>query len=195
MADRPQALSRQEIITIVLAVVIAACMVYLISNQVTTLKNEQANVATEETNLQQARNRLTSLIKLTHQEDLMNSDIATCERLLPSEPMEDGLINDLQGLSDQSTTHFTEIHFDKRVPKSGYTEMPIKIFFTGKNEGFLKLLSGIQGWSRAIRIDNVHLSSTESDQSLSQVKGEIDGAAFFRTQAQQPVNPNTKGGQ
>lgn len=171
---------QQTIITVVLGVAMLACMFFLLYNQTNALKEARSQVEQEETALKQEEMRLLNLIKLSKQAPELEERKALAEALIPPLPNENLLIAGIQDIADKSKTDLLEVHFDKRVSKQGYDEMPIKLTFEGRYHGLLILLDNLQNWNRNIRVNEVKVS--EGSKEYPQIKVEITAAAFYQQQ-------------
>ncbi|MEG3068017.1 MAG: type 4a pilus biogenesis protein PilO [Syntrophaceticus schinkii] len=58
-------------------------------------------------------------------------------------------------MADKSKTDLLQVRFEKRIPKKGYDEMPIKLTFEGRYHGLLILLDNLQNWERNVRVNEV----------------------------------------
>jgi Tfp pilus assembly protein PilO len=91
--------------------------------------------------------------------------------------------NSIYDLADKSKTDLLEVHFEKRVSKEGYDEMPIKLIFEGRYHGLLILLDNLQNWNRNVRVNDVRVN--EGRDELPQIKAEITAAAFYQQQGKE----------
>jgi type IV pilus assembly protein PilO len=117
------------------------------------------------------------MIEARDQELVLKESLAALGRLMPAEPQESTLINTIQGMADDCGIQFQQIQFEKRVPKQGYVEMPVKFTFQGRYNGLLALLDKLQKGSRAVRIDEVKVGKGKED--LPQIKVDVTASAFF----------------
>jgi len=177
--------ANQRLLTIVLGVVVFICMLVLIYFQVQGLKQARANADSEQAALTQMQSRVTQLIKLKNEAPAMQQQLDLCNQLIPDEGQESTLITDLQSMADSAGVQFLEVHFDARVAKAGYIEMPVKFSFDGHNDGMLLLLNSMQGWKRAIRIDAVQIGKGKGD--LPEIRADITGTAFFKAKNAVPA--------
>ncbi len=175
--------SQQTIISVVLGVAILACMIFLLYNQTSALKEAHSRVEQEESALKQEESRLLNLIKLSKQAPELEERKARAEELIPPLPNENLLIAGIYDLADKSKTDLLEVHFDKRVSKESYDEMPIKLIFEGRYHGLLILLDNLQNWNRNVRVNDVRVN--EGRDELPQIKAEITAAAFYQQQGKE----------
>jgi type IV pilus assembly protein PilO len=174
---------QQTILTVVLGVAILACMFYLLYNQANALKEARAQVEQEESALQQEDDRLLNLISLSKQADKLEERKARAEELIPVVPNEDLLLTGIQDLADKSKTDLLQVRFEKRIPKKGYDEMPIKLTFEGRYHGLLILLDNLQNWERNVRVNEVKVG--KGSKEYPQVKADITAAAFYQQQGKE----------
>ncbi|HHV35937.1 MAG TPA: type 4a pilus biogenesis protein PilO [Syntrophomonadaceae bacterium] len=175
--------SQQTIISVVLGAAILACMIFLLYNQANALKEARFQVEQEESTLQKEEGRLLQLISLSKQAPELEERKARAEELIPAFPGESLLITGIQDLADKSKTDLLDVSFEKRVPKKGYDEMPIKLTFEGRYHGLLILLDNLQNWKRNVRVNEVKVSKGSED--LPQIKAEITAAAFYQEQGKE----------
>lgn len=179
MAKR-SGLSRESLFIILCGAVIVAVLIFLIAVEIGNYRRGCAGVAQERAAVAREEARLRHLITLSREADLLQERLDRYERLIPDRPLQPAVIRDLQAIAEQSRTTFVEVEFDRQVPRTGYVEVPLKLAYEGRNEGLLALLSNLQGWQRAIRIDGVKVGKGRGDYPV--VVAEIDASIFFRLQ-------------
>ena len=162
---------------IVVALLAILGLLFLLCQQVTALGQARAQVAEEQTLLDQARTRLQVLKQLKNRAPELEGQKATLRMRLPADPGEDALISELQSYADLAGMRFLLIRFGERRPGDGYVEMPMTIAFEGRYHQLLDLLVHLQESDRAIRIDELKVS--QGQKALPELVVTIGASAFY----------------
>lgn len=160
-----------------LGIIVLVGIAFMIHARVGALRNARETLAAEQATLAGDEAQLQAMIEARDQELVLKESLAALGRLMPAEPQESTLINTIQGMADDCGIKFQQIQFEKRVPKQGYVEMPVKFTFQGRYNGLLALLDKLQKGSRAVRIDEVKVGKGKED--LPQIKVDVTASAFF----------------
>ena len=142
-----------------------------------TLQTEKVRVEDEQQQLGLAQSRLLGMMSLEKNKDELNADYELVVGLLPSLPSEDGIIRDIQSGADLSGMHFVFIRFGERILGEGYMEMPVNLSFEGNYHQVLHFLDYLQVYERAMRIDELRLDQSNSDDGKMMVS--IVASAFY----------------
>lgn len=175
MAGRKQSI--YIILVAALGIIALVGIAFLTYTRVDDLRSARDTVAAEQAAVAGAEAQLQSLIKARDQASVLKKRLDAFDRLIPAEPKESALINEIQGMADGDGVRFLQIRFEKRAPKQGYVEMPVKIAFQGRYHGLLALLDNLQNGDRAVRIDEVKVGKGKEE--LPQIKAEVTASAFF----------------
>ncbi|RCX13796.1 type IV pilus assembly protein PilO [Anaerobacterium chartisolvens] len=98
------------------------------------------------------------------------------EGLLPEGPEENDIIERIERMASRANVRLQKITFDQRVPKTGYTEMPLKLFFTGGYAGMQTLLEDLNTAKRLFTVGEVSVNAGTDSSALAI---EISAKAFF----------------
>lgn len=160
------------------AAAFAAVFATALFHQISAFRTAQKEAAQEEASLLREKARLTQLQHLKEQAPLFREQLAAAERLLPSSPEEGPLIEEINAAAARAGARAVQIRFEKRVPSTGVTEMPLKLVFEGDYTELLTLLGELQGCPRALRVDGLKISKAAQGQPV--LKAEISASAFYR---------------
>ena len=158
----------------VVALVFLAFLLYV---QIGALRTAWQNLSIEKTSLTQVQAHLQVLLGAREQYDGLQELLIRFNRLVPAQPDESVLLDDLQIVANASSTDFNQIQFDNRVNQQGYVEMPIKLTFMGRYQELLNLVERLQNGPRVIRIDEIKLGKGNQDQL--RLRADITASAFY----------------
>ncbi|MBM7854065.1 type IV pilus assembly protein PilO [Desulfohalotomaculum tongense] len=162
---------------IILGAVLLALVLFLVYNQLGALNAAREAAAKERAAIVDVQRRLQQLTTVKKRAQDLNQQLKRCNRLLPPEPNEAELINDIKNYAYRSNVHFIQIRFQKYVPKQGYVEMPFKMVLEGEYHQLLNLLQYLQDGPRLVRIDEVKIGKGREE--LPVVRVDISGSAFY----------------
>lgn len=165
-----------KILLFVLPVLFAAIMLALIYFKAAQIKSVTGELVTEQAALQQQTQNVKALKKLKDEEVLFRQQYSETLKMMPQEPMEEELIRDLQQKAGLVMSDFTQIRFSPRVQKSGYTDMPVDISFSGDYRKLIQFIKLIRNNERAIRLDSITVNAAQ--EGTSEIKAEITAHSF-----------------
>lgn len=157
--------SGSKILLVAVPVLFAVAMLVLIYFKVEQIKNVTIELVTEQVGLQQDKDRLGMLENLKSREPQIKQQYDKASKMIPKEPMEESLINDIQQKAALTMADFVQIKFNPRVQVGSYTDMPLDISFSGDYKEFIKLLESLRNNERVLRLDNMTVSASQEDTS------------------------------
>ncbi|MFZ5644798.1 MAG: type 4a pilus biogenesis protein PilO [Bacillota bacterium] len=166
-----------DILIFLLIALVLASMLILIYNQLLTARGAYLGVAEEQAALARDQDRLEQLASLKNRAGELQESVARFDHLMPREPEEQSLLNDIDALAGQCGAQLTGFRLEERVNGQEYIEMPFKATFQGRYQNLVSLLGELKKSPRAIRIDEVKLG--KGDRDLPYIQAEISASAFY----------------
>lgn len=169
--------TREETLAIALGTAAMVLMLFLLYNQLSTLKAGYADVARERALLNQTRASYQELTALKSQALEMRQYLTGLQNAIPETPGEDILIYDISSYAASTGSDLLQIQFAQRVSRDKYVEMPVNIALTANYRDMLDMLNHLQNGGRALRIEEFTMSG--GDQLSPVIKADITAIAFY----------------
>jgi Tfp pilus assembly protein PilO len=168
--------SGSKILLVALPVLFVIAMLVLIFFKVEQIKSVTIELVTGQAGLQQDKDKLGILENLKSRESQIKQQYDRALKMIPKEPMEESLINDIQQKAALTMADFVQIKFNPRVQVGNYTDMPLDISFSGDYGEFIKLLESLRNSERVLRLDNISVSVSQED--TSKINADITAHSF-----------------
>lgn len=168
------------ILAVVLGVIALGLMIFLIYIQVTAYQATRQAISEEEAAIAKAKARVEELRQLAAQAEELREQEALLSRLIPTQPEEDRLIEEIRGMAVAAETRLLEFRLDEPVEKDEYTEVPLELAFEGEYRDLLALLASLAEGPRAVRLDEIKVSRGAA--CLAGVKADVEAAVFYRSE-------------
>jgi Tfp pilus assembly protein PilO len=163
----------------VLIVITAAAMVFLLYQQLGSLKAARQQRAGEQQALTQTRQHLRQLENTRDHAAMLQQQIDVLEQAIPPRAGEDELIEYMQMLADDTGTGFVEIIFADRSSRQGYIEMPFTVSFQGSYQRLLELMGELQYGRRVITVDELKIGRGQSE--MTYLRADITCKTYYKT--------------
>ncbi|HIE12584.1 MAG TPA: hypothetical protein EYP63_04025 [Desulfotomaculum sp.] len=170
----------QTILTAVLGVIALGLMLFLLYIQVTAYQETRQAIGEEIAAIKEVEVRLAELKRLAQQAEELEGRKASLDRLIPLQPEEDQLIEEIKEMAVTSGVRFLEVRFEEPVDKEGYIEMPLEMAFEGRYHDLLLLLAALEEGPRALRLDEIKVSHAGG--CAAEIKADLDATVFYRVQ-------------
>lgn len=165
---------------IILGVVLIVLMLLLIGKQLVVWQENRQTLVTERGFLTEANMNLQRLMNLEKQSVNIQAEIDQLARLMPNQPAEKELINDLNTMVARRGLHITKIAFDKYEDKKEYTEIPFQLTMEGEYLSLLGLLQDLEKGPRAIQIKEISINKAQPELPLLVI--DINASTFYLNQ-------------
>lgn len=166
-----------DILIFFIIAAVLGVMVLLIYSQTMAARAAYGSLTAEQAALSRDRDRLDRLVGLKNRAGEMKERVARFDHMMPREPEEHALLNDIKAVADSCGVHLVQIRLEERVNGQGYVEMPFKATFEGRYNNLVNLLQEIKKGPRAVRIDEVKMGKGQRE--LPYIRAEITSSAFF----------------
>ncbi len=172
---------RKEIVPIIVTALLLILAIVMTVLQFTNLQDLREQVAEEEIAVTEARALLNR--RLEHQANAPEYEerIRVLELLVPEAPREDQLLRYFEYLAREYDLNIQQISFGEREEneEAGYVRMPLTITIEGRYQHLINLLDHLYNGDRAVRVDNVGISLTESPEHRANIRVSITASAFY----------------
>lgn len=112
--------------------------------------------------------------------ELNKKDVSIYNQLLPASSEKNVLVGFFQELAINTNVEFKNIVFDPEVPKDGYTEIPVKLTFSGSYSCLYALLDGMTKGRRLVCIDDFSMNS--DSENPTRINMDISVRSFYLTE-------------
>lgn len=165
------------LLVVLFSALILAGMSFLLYSKLVLISNNDALTQAEESGLEQDSITLRQLEKLSSEDKALKSYISACNAMLPEKPEESALMDYIQGISNDAMADLVQIQFEPQTKGEKYITMPLKVTFESKYEDMLAFLEKLRNGTRAIRIDGIHVTGSDSGENT--VRTELTCNAFY----------------
>lgn len=169
---------KSDSLLLIVSGLVVVLLIVLNIFSINKIKETSENIKTETTKLDENKHTLEKLKKL----ELIRPELESANEILikqiPEEPLESGLLEYIQNLSNNNKNNFVEIKFEEREEKSNLSEMPFVFIVTGRYSSLLGLLGNLANGERLIRIDEIRIESMGNAKGL--INTTIKANAFYK---------------
>ncbi len=158
---------RQRFLLFLLPLLIAVAGFLLCFLQYMEYQEASRQLRQEEQLLAAVRKRLAGAEELAGKEEEYTARLGALQQLLPLEPAEERLLADLQDAADLAFLELQQVRFGEREEKEGYIEIPLQIALGGSFDGLLNFLDFLQGYGRALRINEIKVEQAGEGEDLA----------------------------
>ncbi|MDD4169472.1 MAG: type 4a pilus biogenesis protein PilO [Desulfotomaculaceae bacterium] len=171
-------LSPADLIMLLASFLLLGCMVFMLQNQVRELGAARSELAKQQAAVAVDEERLGKLIVLKGKYSELQAQWAETEHMLPDNPDEDVLINELKSVANRSGMRLVQVKFEERASKQGYVEQPLKLTFEGRYHGMLQMLDDLRSCRRVVRVNEVKIAKGQQDSPIIQI--DLSACAFSK---------------
>lgn len=161
---------------LIASMILVICVISLLVQQTISIKELNANIASEEKLLSSENLRLSNIVKIKNNYPHFQEKLYQLEASIPNFPAEESILASLQETSEETSTDFTKVTFGKVSTGDGLSQISLSISFLGNFMSLLELLDKIKGASRLVRFDGLNLSKDNVKNSL---KADIQAVTFY----------------
>ncbi len=164
------------ILPVAVLAVVVVFMALVIYNQLKHNNDLKGLIDAQVLQIDRNRTQLENLTAIKASQSEIQKKAEFVEGLLPESPDENDVIECIEKIASQANVRLQKITFEERVPKTGYTEMPLKLFFTGGYSNMQVLLEDLKTAGRLFTVEEVSVNSGTDSSGLAI---EISAKAFF----------------
>ncbi|CCO08883.1 type 4a pilus biogenesis protein PilO [Desulforamulus hydrothermalis] len=152
-------------------------LLWPVYSRFSTLLAVRQQAADEQDALLQDRLRLQALVQVKGQAARLQQQLSTLQGLLPDRPDEGGLLNEWQGMANDTGLQLLQVQFADYLPQKEYVEMPVTIVLEGQYEGLLAFLAELQQGARAVKVKEIKIGKGRQEAPLMRV--ELTAGVFY----------------
>ncbi|GAB6182075.1 hypothetical protein JCM14036_33940 [Desulfotomaculum defluvii] len=167
----------QQYFTALIIGIVGALMVFFIYQQLASLKMARQEAVELETTLRQTNTQIQSLKKLKQQAVDLQAQIVELEQVMPTAPLEDMLIKDLQAKASSHDLQLLQVSFDQYTNKKDFIEMPFALSLEGQYLDLIGFLKDLQRGPRAVLVKDINITKVDPDLPLINI--DITACTFY----------------
>lgn len=150
-----------RIIMIVLFSIVIIAAGFMIVKETIYMKGLSSDILIVREEIAEKNLLLRQMKEAEKSSDLIRQRYEALQAMIPSEPLREQALLDIQKKAEAATVSLENVEFLKQLKTDHYTEMPINILVRGTYTGFLNLLTNLMYDHRLMRIDEIDIGNTE----------------------------------
>ncbi len=168
-----------KIFILVIAVILLFLLMgYVVMNQFNVLNEVKTDLENKKVQYIKSKNLLEKLYDTKDSVVSMEDKLIYINKLIPQNPNETQLLNDIYNLPPSFDGIISDIAFEKNVEKDLVNEQPVNFVFEGSYVDLIGLMDNLEQKERIIRIDKLRIR--EGSEGVPQIRAVVYVTAFYK---------------